>query len=158
GQDLPSEVTHCSHVIQAETPLMLQDSSLTVFGRATTARTGVSFYAGAPLRMRGGIVVGTLCIVDREPRSVHADDLSVLEMLAMHGARLIEAQAGYGRASPSAFVVPDVMTRSVFRHMVGAELSRINRDGGGMELGLIDVGLQDRELLQRAAKAINARA
>jgi DNA-binding response OmpR family regulator len=158
GTDLPCETMFCSRVVKGQTPLILPDTSITVFAKDPTIQAGFAFYAGVPLRTPRGIVLGTLCIVHSEPGAVHAEDISILEIFASHIARLVEALAGYGRAGPFAFVAPDVTSKNVFRSLISAELSRINRDGGGMELGLIDIGATDRALLQRAAQAIGIRA
>ena len=40
------------------------------------------FYAGAPLRMPGQQAIGTLCLVDQQPRSFSAQEQQVLEQLA----------------------------------------------------------------------------
>src|SRR5262249_6186789 len=115
GQDVPCEVVYCDRVITAESPIILQDASITVFANDPCAQAGFSFYAGVPLRTSRGIVVGTICIFDREPHTVHSEDLGILELLATHVARLIDVVAGHGSAGPFAFVVPDVMTRDLFR-------------------------------------------
>ena len=43
---------------------------------------GVRFYAGAPLRMPDQHIIGTLCLVDQEPREFSADEQHLLEELA----------------------------------------------------------------------------
>lgn len=43
---------------------------------------GLRFYAGIPLRVRGGWNLGTLNVIDVEPRDVTADELDTLEDLA----------------------------------------------------------------------------
>ena len=43
---------------------------------------GLRFYAGAPLRTRDGFGLGTLCVVDREPRPVTARQIAHLQHLA----------------------------------------------------------------------------
>ena len=43
---------------------------------------GLQFYAGVPLRTRDGHNLGTLCILDREPRDVTDSDVRTLEDLA----------------------------------------------------------------------------
>lgn len=40
------------------------------------------FYAAAPLRAPGGFKLGTLCVLDRDPREAAAGDLALLETLA----------------------------------------------------------------------------
>jgi GAF domain-containing protein len=42
---------------------------------------GIRFYAGAPLQVPGGERVGTLCMVDRRPRTLDAVDLAILGSL-----------------------------------------------------------------------------
>jgi GAF domain-containing protein len=43
---------------------------------------GLQFYAGIPLRTCEGYNLGTLCIIDREPRTLNSQDLRTLEDLA----------------------------------------------------------------------------
>lgn len=42
----------------------------------------IRFYAGVPLQLQGGEVVGTLCVIDREPRQLSATQREVLRDLA----------------------------------------------------------------------------
>ncbi len=44
--------------------------------------TRLRFYAGAPLTLRDGSRVGTLCIADRRPRLLTTLDLDALRALA----------------------------------------------------------------------------
>lgn len=43
---------------------------------------GLRFYAAAPLRTRDGFKLGTLCVIDREPREVTPEQVEQLEQLA----------------------------------------------------------------------------
>jgi len=43
---------------------------------------GLQFYAGIPLRTREGYNLGTLCFIDREPRTLNSQDFRTLEDLA----------------------------------------------------------------------------
>lgn len=43
---------------------------------------GLQFYAGAPLRTRDGFNLGTLCVLDFEPRTVTEEEIRTLEDLA----------------------------------------------------------------------------
>lgn len=47
-----------------------------------TSDPHIRFYAGAPLVTRSGDTVGTLCVLDRVPRSFDAERVEVLRMLA----------------------------------------------------------------------------
>ena len=42
----------------------------------------VRFYAGAPLKLRDGSTVGTLCVADRRPRVLNVEQLRELRRLA----------------------------------------------------------------------------
>jgi GAF domain-containing protein len=41
----------------------------------------IRFYAGAPLQLPSGETVGTLCLIDRQPRTLDAVDLAILSSL-----------------------------------------------------------------------------
>ncbi|MCU1519022.1 MAG: serine/threonine protein kinase, partial [Pseudarthrobacter sp.] len=43
---------------------------------------GMQFYAGVPLRTPDGYNLGTLCVLDTEPREFSGDDTRTLEHLA----------------------------------------------------------------------------
>ena len=42
----------------------------------------IRFYAGCPLEMEGGLMAGSLCLIDRVPRSMSKSDLEQLRLLA----------------------------------------------------------------------------
>ena len=43
---------------------------------------GLRFYAGAPLRDNHGRVLGTLCLLDSEPRTLNKREVGLLEAMA----------------------------------------------------------------------------
>jgi len=65
---------------------------------------GVRFYAGAPLRV-DGLVIGALCILDSEPRTLKDDEIGLLETMAADVAATIApgtAQEASVKAAPAA--------------------------------------------------------
>lgn len=50
--------------------------------RLVTAADGIHFYAGATLRDRNGLALGRLCIIDKDPHPLNADELAALEDFA----------------------------------------------------------------------------
>lgn len=59
---------------------------------AVTGELGARFYAGMPLVTPGGAAIGTVCVVDREPRSLSADQRAALESLARLTMNLLEGR------------------------------------------------------------------
>lgn len=46
-----------------------------------TGAPHIQFYAGAPLKLPNGQTVGTLCLLDRQPRTLDEVDLAILASL-----------------------------------------------------------------------------
>ncbi|MEB1153655.1 GAF domain-containing protein, partial [Xanthomonas campestris pv. campestris] len=42
----------------------------------------IRFYAGIPLRSENGLVVGTLCALDAQPKELSEDELRLMNQLA----------------------------------------------------------------------------
>ncbi|MCJ2046176.1 ATP-binding protein [Methylobacterium sp. J-078] len=88
GLDLPGTsraVSFCAHAILADTVLVVADATQDprfADNPLVTGAPGIRFYAGAPLILRPGIRVGTLCLIDTKPRSLSTDDTHRLEDLA----------------------------------------------------------------------------
>ena len=59
-------------------------------GNPLIAQEGVRFYAGAPLLMQDGHAVGTVCVMDRRPRELTADQRRALRSLARHASAHLE--------------------------------------------------------------------
>ena len=52
----------------------------------------IRFYAGCPLRTRDGSKLGTMCIIDREPRNLKINDKNILKDLAAMVEREFELE------------------------------------------------------------------
>jgi diguanylate cyclase (GGDEF)-like protein len=81
------DIAFCAHVVAQDS-----DEVLIVNDASTDRRfsdnplvlgdPGIRFYAGQPLHAPGGEIVGTLCVIDRQPRQLSGSDLLVLADLA----------------------------------------------------------------------------
>lgn len=91
------------------------------------------FYAGAPLVTRNGIALGTLCLMDREPRVLSLDEQRQLQTLARIVVNQMELTMSVGRREP----ISGLPNRQQFQ----ADLSVLSRrDGANRYTGvLLDV-------------------
>ena len=80
------DLSFCAHAILQTTPLIVPDAREDDRFRDNALVTGepfIRFYAGVPLTTSDGYSLGTLCIIDGDPRhDVGPEDLVVLEDLA----------------------------------------------------------------------------
>ena len=75
----------CASAILQNEPLIIQDArtdSRALSNPLVAGELGLRFYAGIPLRTRDGYNLGTLCIIDSQPRTLSHEDLRTLEDLA----------------------------------------------------------------------------
>jgi anti-sigma regulatory factor (Ser/Thr protein kinase) len=90
-QEAARSVAFCAHVIEQRSTMIVPDALGDARFRENPLVTGeprVRFYAGAPLITPDGHALGTLCVVDRVPRTLTPDQLQALEALR----RQVEAQ------------------------------------------------------------------
>ncbi len=81
---LPATETACRLVLDAERALVIEDTDRDprVARLPAFIDHKIRFYAGVPLRLPRGRVVGSLCIMDDAPRRLAADELELLQSLA----------------------------------------------------------------------------
>ncbi|CAN5315877.1 sensor domain-containing diguanylate cyclase [soil metagenome] len=80
------DVAFCAHTIIDPTMTMVvndatQDERFAA-NPLVTGELGIRFYAGAPLVTRDNFALGSLCVIDREPRQLDPDQIASLEALA----------------------------------------------------------------------------
>jgi GAF domain-containing protein len=75
----------CASAVRQPEPWIIEDARLdprTLANPLVAGELGLQFYAGIPLRSRDGYNLGTLCIIDRAPRTLSAAEVLTLEDLA----------------------------------------------------------------------------
>lgn len=81
----PRDYSFCTHAILGEgvfvVPDALQDDRFRD-SPLVTSFPEIRFYAGCPVRAPDGSPLGTLCVIDHEPRDIDKDDVEALRDLA----------------------------------------------------------------------------
>ena len=91
--ETPREISFCAHAIVEDGPLIVQDASRdSRFAELPNVVSDpmIRFYAGVPLRTRDGLALGTLCVIDHEPRELTDDQLAALRALARQAESQME--------------------------------------------------------------------
>src|SRR5690606_10058569 len=83
-EENPRAASICGHVAAGNDLLVVEDLAKDErFAESPMVRErGIRFYAGAPLRTRSGHVVGSLCVVDTNPREVSEEQMRLLQAAA----------------------------------------------------------------------------
>ncbi len=88
------DVAFCSHAIEQGDVFEVHDASQDARFRANplvTGAPGIRFYAAAPIEMPdGGERLGTLCVIDRHPRTLTPSQREQLQMLARLVAQALQ--------------------------------------------------------------------
>jgi diguanylate cyclase (GGDEF)-like protein/PAS domain S-box-containing protein len=83
--ETPREVAFCAHAIQGEGICEVTDAlhdPRFADNPLVVGEPRIRFYAGAPLVIRGDAIVGTLCVIDQQPRILDAFQREMLVGLA----------------------------------------------------------------------------
>lgn len=83
--ETPRDWAFCNHAIVQDGPFMVEDAqgdARFADNPLVTGSAQIRFYGGVTLRDRGGQPLGTLCVLDREPRRLRDREVKALEELA----------------------------------------------------------------------------
>ena len=129
-RETPRDLAFCAHAILDEALMEVPDARLDARFASNpfvTGEPGVRFYAGAPITMPGGERIGSLCVVDHQPRTLDATQRRVLVELAA--------------AVAQALVMRDTNSLKAVERALRASQTLLDRTGrisgvGGWELDL----------------------
>jgi signal transduction histidine kinase len=154
------DVSFCAHAILGRDLMVVPDArNDTRFSDLPAVRQdpGVRFYAGAPLVTTDGHALGTLCVVDVEPRRLTVEQLQALRALSRQVTAQLELRRYATALSHTTARLQELERRKDdLAHLVGGELRAPLRDLAAYLEILGDTGHHDGELaadLGRAAAA-----
>jgi diguanylate cyclase (GGDEF)-like protein len=125
-QETPRPMAFCAHAIAGDDTLVVPDASQD--SRFNTnplviADPNIRFYAGTPLQSREGHNLGTLCVIDRQPREFAAKQVTLLEELAQLVLRELEL-----RRELTVNPLTGLANRASFLEQAEPELRRARED------------------------------
>ncbi len=85
AEQIPRDSGLCASAIMQKEPWLINDAQLdprTISNPLVAGDFGLQFYLGIPLETQNGFNLGTLCVLDFEPRSVSDDQIANLQELA----------------------------------------------------------------------------
>ncbi|APW38282.1 hypothetical protein RD110_14680 [Rhodoferax koreense] len=104
ARQTPREFAFCAHAVAAHRSLLVEDAASDPrfqHNPLVTGEPGIRFYAGALLMTRNGQALGTLCVIDRKPRTLTANQMEQLEFMARQVVEMLELRAQQYGAPPA---------------------------------------------------------
>ncbi|WP_082688450.1 SpoIIE family protein phosphatase [Curtobacterium oceanosedimentum] len=152
GPTIPLQDTFCGRTLDQAGPVVVPDARADdryADMPMVVEDPNVRFYAGVPLRVGDDSVkVGTLCLIDPQPRTLEPDDLALLEELGVWAERELAAGADEDRLrgvlaglQPAPVAVPGyrIGGMSVPHGVVSGDLHEWHLAGEALHLTVSDV-------------------
>jgi signal transduction histidine kinase len=90
----PREITFCAHTINSPNQIMIVENALEderfSDNPLVVGKPNIRYYAGVPLVDPDGFALGSLCVIDSEPRKLNNFQIMALEKLANQVINLLE--------------------------------------------------------------------
>ncbi|KAF1313611.1 hypothetical protein FI667_g13973, partial [Globisporangium splendens] len=92
---MPRNQTFCSHLIMDDKPLLLlyPEADVRFCHLDAVAKSRIRFYCGFPITARTGEVVGSLCCLDFQQRTLTRSQYATMKKLAAAASRVIQTRS-----------------------------------------------------------------
>ena len=161
-RQVPRNEALCASAIVRSTPWIVNDArldALTFLHPWVIGTFGLRFYAAASLTTNDGFNVGTLCVIDKQPRRISHTNVAILQDLAslvMHQMELrldvrcalkmddtLLEQSRREKRRAEHLANHDALTglgnRRKFDDAFSVEVNRLQRHGGGLCAMMVDI-------------------
>ena len=95
-EETPREIAFCAHTIVSETEFMLVEDARKDYrfsdNPLVTDEPKIVFYLGIPLITTDKYPIGTLCVVDKTPRTLSESQIKMIQARSRQTIRLLEAR------------------------------------------------------------------
>ena len=129
--ETPRQVSFCGHVVESGQPLVVDDArgdDRFADNPLVTDGVKVRFYAGWPLRTPDGFVLGTICAIGREPKTLNDEQRTMLSLLAGQVIDQLEARRNsLAESEVRLRGLFDAMVEGVVVHDVTGAITTVNR-------------------------------
>jgi PAS domain-containing protein len=109
-QETSRDVSFCGHAILSDEILWIEDAtqdSRFAENPLVTGAPNIRFYAGAPLAIRPGLNLGTLCVIDTVPRPYSQADAKILGEFAKCVAEELSERRAVGILADAIEAIPE---------------------------------------------------
>nr|MBP6505034.1 diguanylate cyclase [Rhodoferax sp.] len=109
--ETPRDVAFCAHAIHGDALFEVPDATKDARFADNPLVVGhpdIRFYAGAPIVLSDGMRMGTLCVIDRQPRVLTATQREVLVHLSAAAAKALQARVALRKVE----ILSELKTRS----------------------------------------------
>ncbi|WP_148294125.1 GAF domain-containing protein, partial [Azospirillum sp. B506] len=135
-QETPREHAFCAHALESDALLVVGDARQDerfANNPLVTGDPNIRFYAGAPLRTADGLALGTICVIDDQPRpALTPEEEEALRDLSAMTMAHIEARRAVGYLHP----VTSLSNR--FRFLADVEALMADPASAAMTAAVID--------------------
>lgn len=166
--ETPRDISFCGHVVAEDNVLIVPDTlddTRFADNPLVAGEPRIRFYIGLPLRTREGLVLGTLCAIDRVPRRLTAEQQTALRWLARQVTDQLElrhrrramllAEARLEEATARLDAVLDVMFEGVVVQDATGAIIECNRSAEAI-LGLTEDQMRGLSSVDPRWKSIRA--
>ncbi|MBP7334736.1 sensor domain-containing diguanylate cyclase [Niveispirillum sp.] len=143
-QQTPRSQAFCDHAIRRREVMVVEDARLDPRfsdNPLVTGDPGIRFYAGAPLITVDGQALGTVCVIDRVPRSFDDEDRETLTDLAAIVMDELELRLANRELAVLAQTDPltGALNRRTFFSLSEREMGRRRRSGCDIAVLALDI-------------------